>query len=120
MFFHRNQRIRTEPRIPGESEEEPRDNKRRIKIKNIRFSIDHEGLQAAKLRAPLPEEPQSDLTASNPPPKRIGVGERLPEIVVEREEGDAGRELRQVSVQHRKKDVLLNSIVCLLLCSWKS
>ena len=32
MFFHRNQRIRTEPRIPGELEEEP-NNKRRIKIK---------------------------------------------------------------------------------------
>lgn len=82
MFFHRNHRIKTEPRIPGEPEDEFRDSKRRIKIKNIRFSIDHEGLQVAKLRAPLTQETHSDLTPSNPPLKRIGVGERLPEIVV--------------------------------------
>ena len=52
MFFHRNQRIRTEPRIPGELEDDHPNNKRRIKIKNIRFSMDQEGLQAAKLRPP--------------------------------------------------------------------
>jgi len=52
MFFHRNQRIRTETRIPGELEDDHPNNKRRIKIKNIRFSMDQEGLQAAKLRPP--------------------------------------------------------------------
>ena len=82
MFKTRNQRIRTEPRIPGETDEDVPNNKRRIKIKNIRFSIDHEGLQATKIRTPLTEETSSELTSSNPPPKRIGVGERLPEIVV--------------------------------------
>jgi hypothetical protein len=80
MFFHRNQRIRTEPRIPGELEEEP-NNKRRIKIKNIRFSIDHEGLQAAKLRPPA-EEPSPDVPGSTPQAKRLGVGERLPELLL--------------------------------------
>lgn len=78
MFFHRNQRIRTEPRIPGEPEEDAPNNKRRIKIKNIRFSIDHEGLQATKIRTSLTEEISPELALSNPPPKRMGLGERLP------------------------------------------
>lgn len=117
MFFHRNQRIRTEPRIPGELDEDPPNNRRRIKIKNIRFSIDHEGLQAAKLRPPA-EETAPDVSGSTPAAKRLGVGERLPELLLEREEGE-GRE-RQAGVQHKKKDVLLSSIVSLALCSSKS
>lgn len=42
MFFQRNHRIKTEPRIPGGPDEDFRDTKRRIKIKNIRFSVDQE------------------------------------------------------------------------------
>ncbi len=41
MFFNRNHRIKTEPRMLGWHEEEVQNNKRRITIKNIRFSVDH-------------------------------------------------------------------------------
>jgi hypothetical protein len=42
MFFNRYHRIKTEPRIAGRLDEEVRDNKCKVKIKNMRFSCEHE------------------------------------------------------------------------------
>ena len=47
MFFHRNTRIKTEPKIAGRFDDEFRNNKRRLNIKNIRFSLDQEIHKAA-------------------------------------------------------------------------
>ena len=42
MFFNRYYRMKTEPKIAVRLDHNLRDNKRKLKIKNIRFSLDHE------------------------------------------------------------------------------
>lgn len=42
MFFNRYQRIKTEPKIPGRLDDDFRENKHKLKIKNIRFSFDQD------------------------------------------------------------------------------
>jgi hypothetical protein len=42
MYFHRSNRIKTEPRIAGRLDSQFYDNRRKLKIKNIRFSLEHQ------------------------------------------------------------------------------
>jgi hypothetical protein len=84
MFFHRNTRIQTETRISRVLETETRESNQRLKIKNIRFSLDQEIdnpiMKTEQLKLSVSKESEFVKSTCG---RRINFLAKLPELSAE-------------------------------------